>query len=92
MLKNNAANGLSKVWKPIKTFERLYTGDILISSHLSSAIFTILNGQVTCYDVASGSIQWKLGEDVTCFCMTPDETSIIVATNKSLLQHFRYAL
>ena len=89
MLKNNAASGLSKVWKPVKTFQRFYSGDTLISSALSSALFTILNGQVIRYDVETGIVAWKLGEDVTCFCITPGETSIIVSTDKSLLQHFR---
>jgi U3 small nucleolar RNA-associated protein 13 len=88
MLKSTVASGLSKTWKPIAISTSFYTGELLVASQSTHAIYTILNSNVIKYNLDTSVIEWELGEEVVCFCVTPNENSVLISTQKNLLQHY----
>jgi hypothetical protein len=90
MLKSTAASsGLAKVFKPLRMSPRFYTGGLLVMSHIHPALYTILENAVIFYRTDSGLVEWSLGEEVSCFCVNPEETEIMVSVFKNSLLHYR---
>lgn len=87
MLKSQNA-GLSKQWRPRKTLAPWYRGELLLTGSTCTA-YTILDNNIILYDLESGETLWKLGEDVSCFSVAPNEDSLLLSTHKGLLMHYQ---
>lgn len=54
-------------------------------------MYTLLDGVLIKYDVESSTLLWEIGEDVLCFCVSPDEREAVLASKKNVLLHYTYA-